>query len=259
MGSIGLGELFADDPAASVGQAAALIAQLDVDAPPAETILQSLETMGSDAPSVDSVGDLMTYVFGHLGFRGNTENYYDQANSFLHRVIETRAGIPISLGVVAIEIGRRLGVELDPVGMPAHFLLGHGSDEDRRWFDPMSGGRSLTLDGVESLFSSLVPDTPFERRFLDPITSVDVATRMLNNLRAIMFRRGDLRGLSDVVAAQVELPNAPTATRLEYAQLFASRGHFGAAVDQLELLTTLDPERSDRYTAAADRIRANFN
>ncbi len=238
-------------------EVAAHIAQLDEAAPPPEEIIASFDELVDD--SVSSTEELMTHVFGHLGFRGNTEDYYDQANSYLHRVIATRLGIPISLSIIAIELGARCGITLEPIGMPAHFLLGEGRGDDRRWFDPMSGGRMLTLEGVQALFASLVPDAAFEMHYLDPIGPNEVATRMLNNLRGIEFRRGDLRQLSNVVAAQIELPDVPPAARLEFAQLFASRGHFGAAIEQLEALVELDPGRRQQYVAAADRLRANFN
>ncbi len=255
--STGLGELFAKNSAVSFVEVAAHIAQLDEGAPSVEEIVASFDQLVN--PDISTAQQLMTHVFGHLGFQGNTTNYYDQANSYLHRVLETRRGIPISLSIVAIEIGARCGIEVEPIGMPAHLLLGHGKGDDRRWFDPMSGGAMLTLDGVQQLFASLLPDTPFDLRYIDPIGPVDVATRMLNNLRSIEFRRGDLRQLSKVVAAQIELPDVAPAARLEFAQLFASRGHFGAAIEQLEALMLVDPSRSADYTAAADRLRANFN
>ncbi len=256
--SFGLDELFAGDGPTSVGRVAAHIAQLDADAPPVEQIIGSLDELASGA-DLDSADALMTHVFGQLGFRGNTTDYYHPNNSYLHRVIESRVGIPISLSIVAIEIGARSGISVEPIGMPAHLLLASGDGADRRWFDPMSGGRSMTLDDVQSLFASLLPDATFEMGFLDPIGPIEVANRMLNNLRAIQFRRGDLRGLSDVAAAQIELPDVSIAARMEYAQLFASRGHFAAAIEQLEALMTLDIGQRDAYSAAAERLRANFN
>lgn len=256
-GSTGLGALFTSGASVHVAEVAARVAQLDDDAPSPAEITASFDELVD--PSIATPAELMTHVFGTLGFRGNTEHYYERDNSYLHRVLETRAGIPISLSIVAIEIGRRCGVELEPIGMPAHLLLGHGEGDQRRWFDPMSGGRTMTLDDVQTLFRSLLPDAPFEMHFLDPIGPLEVATRMLNNLRAIEFRKGDLRRLSDVVAAQIELPAVPVAARLEFAQLFASRGHFRAAIEQLDALVDLDPERRQQYVAAANRLRANFN
>ncbi len=254
--SIGLAALFARGRP-SFAEVAAHVARLDDAAPPVAAILSGFDDLADD--SISSIPELMTHVFGRLGFRGNTENYYEQANSYLHRVLDSRLGIPISLSVVVIELGRRCGIELEPIGMPAHLLLAAGTGDDRRWFDPMAGGRSLTLEQVQALFASLVPDVVFDMRYLDPIGPADVATRMLNNLRGIEFRRGDLRRLSNVVAAQVEVPDVPVAARIEFAQLFASRGHFAAAVQQFEALIELDPERAGQYAAAARRLAANFN
>ncbi len=65
------------------------------------------------------------YLFEELGFTGAVEDYYDPANSFLNEVLTRRTGLPISLSVLGIEVGRRLGLELVGVGMPGHFLLQH--------------------------------------------------------------------------------------------------------------------------------------
>lgn len=254
-----IADLFAHGFEPSLGLIAAHIAQLDPDAPPVDTIIRSLDTLANAAGEVLSADDLMTHLFGTLGFRGNAEQYYDESNSLLHVVLATRRGIPISLSVVAIEVGRRLGIGLDPIGMPAHFLVAHGHGDNRRWFDPMSGGRSLDFDEVCGLFGQLLPDVEFQDEFLLPVSSADVATRMLNNLRSIHFRKGDLRRLSDVVAAQVELPNAPLATRVEHAQLLASRGQYQPAIEQLELLIELDPDQAEKYQGSANRLRTHFN
>ncbi|MEZ5228978.1 MAG: transglutaminase-like domain-containing protein [Acidimicrobiales bacterium] len=134
--STGLGELFARGDEVGVGEVAAHIAQLDDDAPPVPDILASFDDLVDD--EVSTISQLMTHVFGTLGFRGNTEAYY-KSNSYLHRVLDSRLGIPISLSVVAIEIGARCGLAIEPIGMPAHLLLGAGTGDNRRWFDPMAG------------------------------------------------------------------------------------------------------------------------
>ena len=66
---------------------------------------------------------LCDVLFAELGFRGNEEAYYDPRNSFLNEVLERRLGIPISLSVLLIEVGRRVGVPLHGVGLPRHFMV----------------------------------------------------------------------------------------------------------------------------------------
>jgi len=80
------------------------------------------------AARLADLGALRHRLFAELGFRGDTRNYYDPENSFLHRVIARRLGIPITLSVLAIEVGRRADIALEAVGMPGHFLVGVPAD-----------------------------------------------------------------------------------------------------------------------------------
>ncbi|HYF00497.1 MAG TPA: transglutaminase-like domain-containing protein, partial [Planctomycetota bacterium] len=74
---------------------------------------------GRGRAAVAALNDL---VFGRLGFRGNREDYYDPRNSYLNDVIDRRLGIPITLSAVYAEIGRRVGLEVEGIGFPGHFL-----------------------------------------------------------------------------------------------------------------------------------------
>src|SRR5687767_2403723 len=104
-----------------VDRTAEVIAQLD-----------GLATQCQDA-SLPAVMEVM-----RAQFRGNTEDYYDPRNSYIDHVLERGLGLPITLSVVAIEIGRRLGVPIAGVGLPAHFMV---RDERTDLFgDPFSDG-----------------------------------------------------------------------------------------------------------------------
>src|SRR6185295_8881801 len=70
-----------------------------------------------------AAADLATFLATECGFRGNQEDYYDPRNSFLNDVLERRTGIPISLAVVLLETGSRLGLAVEGVGFPGHFLV----------------------------------------------------------------------------------------------------------------------------------------
>ncbi len=258
--SLGLGPLFATarEPV-PLDQIAARIARLDDDSPPVDEIIGMLDRMIDDeCDGVDEVDELMTLVFGTLGFRGNSQQYHDPANSYLHRVLERRLGIPISLSVVVIEIGRRLGIDLMPVGMPGHFLVATGGTEPC-WFDPMAGGRRLPEPEARAFFSALMPGQVFHPSFLFPIEPDAVAMRMLNNLRAIAQQRGQLGRVARILGTQIELPNAPLSLHVDVARLAASRGDYPEAIRAFERLATLDEAKAQRYRAAARRLEANFN
>ncbi len=258
--SLGLGPLFgASRKPVPLDQIAARIAQLDAAAPPIDEIIGMLDRLVTEeCAGVDDVDELMTLVFGTLGFRGNAEQYHDPANSYLHRVLDRRLGIPISLSIVVIEVGRRLEIDLMPVGMPGHFLVAAGGAEPC-WFDPMGGGRRLHEPQARAFFSALMPNEAFHPSFLFPIEPDAVALRMLNNLRAIAQQRGDLGRVERILGSQVALPHAPLSLHVDLAQLAAGRGHFAEAIRAFERLAELDEPKAQRYRAAARRLEANFN
>src|SRR5207253_3837600 len=90
-----------------------------------------------------AVAELAGYLFGECGFRGNQEEYYDPRNSFLNEVLERRTGIPITLSVVLIETGARLGLPLEGVGFPGHFLVRVAGSRGPLLLDPFYGGRPI--------------------------------------------------------------------------------------------------------------------
>jgi len=140
--------------------------------------LDALAVLADDAAGHD-VDGLAAYLFGELGFAGNTGDYGDPRNSFLDEVLRRRLGLPITLGVVMIEVGRRVGVDLVGVGMPGHFLVG---TDDGRFVDPFNGGTVLDHAGACRLFEATHPGAPFHPAYLDPVGPRAVLSRVLANL-----------------------------------------------------------------------------
>lgn len=152
--------------------------------------LAALDVLAGDCPSATPDG-VARYLFGDLAFRGNTGAYYDWRNSCLDRVIETKVGIPISLSVLMIEVGKRVGVRLVGVGMPAHFLV-RTVDGPERYFDPFSGGVELDRDGAQRLFEAVTRgQVGWQTSYLEPTLAQAIVIRILNNLRAIFQSRSD--------------------------------------------------------------------
>ena len=115
---------------------------LDVDA-----VAEGLDAM---AVGVRDLAGLRTRLFADLGFSGENLAYYHPDNSFLHRVVERRRGIPITLSVLAIEVGRRAGIDLEGIGMPGHFLVREPSSG--AYIDAFHGGVLLDEQACELLF-----------------------------------------------------------------------------------------------------------
>ena len=225
---------------------------LDVDAD-----LRHLDELakGCPAPTLDA---LIEHLFVDAGFRGNNEDYYDAANSFLTDVLERRAGIPISLAVVMIEVGRRAGVPLAGVNMPGHFLV-RTTTGPTELVDPFTGGRRLSLEAAEALYAQAAAGH-FDPRVLDPVGPRVILARMLRNLAEVARRDQDVLGLAWALELRTSIPGAGLAERYEFAGALAAAGRYPEAAAVLEAVAELaDGEAAEKLRAKASRMRARLN
>src|SRR5205807_10669323 len=107
------------------------------------------------------VQGLGRYQFHEMGVRGNARDYYDPRNSYLNVVLQRRTGIPITLSVVTIAIGRRAGMEIAGVGLPGHFIVKATDGDAEVLIDPYHGGRVLTPNDCENVVLQ-VTGLPFD-------------------------------------------------------------------------------------------------
>jgi len=144
----------------------------------------------SGADSLRRLHRLREFLFEEQGFRGNAEEYYDPRNSFLNDVLDRRLGIPITLSLVLIEVGRRLGLAIHGIGLPAHFIVGFQSGRCRVLLDPFNGGAILTPEGCQELVSRVLSrQVTLQEGHFAPVTKQQFLIRMLNNLKAIYFKQ----------------------------------------------------------------------
>ena len=125
------------------------------------------------------IGILSEYLGLAVRLRGNDDDYYNIDNSLLPRVIETRLGIPITLSLVYILVGRRAGVAIDGVGLPGHFLARH---EDV-FFDPFHGGRRVGVEECAKLMEQ--QNLVLTPQHLLPTTPRQMLIRTLTNIHYI--------------------------------------------------------------------------
>ncbi len=203
---------------------------------------------------------LRQYLFEELGFCGNVDDYHDPANSYLDVVLERRTGIPITLSVVAIEVGRRVGVHLGGVGMPGHFLV-RSLDGPELYVDPFGGGGFLGPPECEDLFHRVVgADADFRSEYLEVVDNRSLLWRMLNNLRQVFAARGELRRLSWVLELQLTFPDPPAPERHRLAALLGAAGRLDRAADALELAAgDLDGDAASKARRQARVLRSRLN
>jgi regulator of sirC expression with transglutaminase-like and TPR domain len=192
------------------------------------------------------VQGINTHLFDALGFRGNREHYADPRNSFLNDVIERRLGIPITLSVVYIEIGRLVGLPIAGVGMPGHFIVQYTAQPEPFWIDPFHHGNVMTRADCQQFLQRLYGEKlPWNDAFLDPVSDHDILQRMLNNLKIIYARQGEhRRALSVIERILVLSPDLPYEVRdrgLVHYQL----GHLQAALYDLQRYLVLFQEAPD--------------
>ena len=137
------------------------------------------------------VNTLSEYLFDEMGFQGNLDDYYDPRNSFLNEVLSRRLGIPITLSLVCIEVGKRLDIPLLGVSMPGHFLLRHQEEEDL-FIDPFNKGILLSeAECAQRLQEVTQANVPWDSRYLASVSNRDFVARILRNLKNIYMQRQD--------------------------------------------------------------------
>lgn len=212
------------------------------------------------ADGVADLDGLRQRLFGELGLRGATSDYYDPDNSFLHRVMARRVGIPITLSVLAIEVGWRAGVPLEGVGMPGHFLV--RVPHSGVYLDPFAGGAILTEAGCEARFRESTgagAEVAFGPHLLPSVGPHAILGRMLANLASIYQLRRSGKDLEWVARMQLSLPGAGTDEALLLASAIELQGRFLDAARELELRAQARPELAPQLTPAANALRARFN
>lgn len=210
-----------------------------------------LDDLAAGVPTATPEG-LCRHLVDDLGFAGDRETYHDARNSLLPEVLDRRRGIPLSLAIVAMEVGRRCGVPLVGIGMPGHFLVG-SADQHDRFIDLFDGGAILDRAGCHAIFSRLHPATAWQERFLEPVGSSEIVSRMLANLANAYRRVGDRVALCWAMDLRLRLPGATDRDRRELAVLLGAAGRYGEAA------TVLEASDAERDQESAQRLRARLN
>ncbi len=188
-------------------------------------------------------------IYKEEGFKGNPFNYYNPENSFLNRVLERKTGIPVSLGVVYIEVGKRAGLDIRGVGLPGHFIVALYHDGVRRFIDPFDEGKILSE--TECRFKVLTQSRFGEKEagradLLDPVGPKCILARILRNLKGI-YRHAN----REIMAFQMIewilalTPDAPGELR-ERGLIYDAMGDADRAVRDLEAYLALSPQAPDR-------------
>jgi regulator of sirC expression with transglutaminase-like and TPR domain len=194
------------------------------------------------------------YLFEEIGFAGNNQQYDDPRNSYLNEVVDRKLGIPISLAVIQIEVTRRLGMPLDGVSFPGHFLVRLPVDDGILVLDPFNKGRPVSAEELRERASPHLggqpPDDQQLLQILAPATHRMILMRMLRNLKGLYLERGDWERVARSADRLLKLsPDTAEAHRdrgLAYRELGYAKGAREDLARYLQLLPEADDVESVR-------------
>jgi regulator of sirC expression with transglutaminase-like and TPR domain len=182
--------------------AALLIARVDNDELDVDAYRDEVERMAKkiasrlpkDADEKANRAALDKYLFAERGFHGSRGDYYNRANSYLNEVLDDREGLPITLSLLYMELGRRLGLKIEGVGLPGHFVVRHvPAKGEAQLIDVYEGGKALSKEDAAKKVEE-VTGGKFDEKFLAAVAPRDIVVRMLNNLLRIAQEERDAEG-----------------------------------------------------------------
>lgn len=240
--------LVADDDSLPLLEAAIAIAQDDFPALDTQQVLAEVDALAlrlqarlnADAPAVQRLRALNQFFYRDLGFAGNVNDYYARGNSYLHEVLASRRGIPITLALLYMELAGQLGLAARGVAFPGHFLVKVKLPAGEVVVDPFNG-RSLSREDLDERLlphrhrAGLVGD--FEAPlglFLQAAPPRDILARMLRNLKEIHRTAEDWPRLLAVQRRLVVLLREAWDEQRDLALVLAELGQYGEAVAPLQ-------------------------
>ena len=205
--------------------------------------------LADDAFAEQKVIALNYYLFNEMRFSGNVEDYYDPRNSYLNEVMERRTGIPITLAIVYLEVGKRLGLNLKGVSFPGHFLVKLAVKRGQLVLDPFTGGEAQSEADLRQRLAQVLPPAKAGQalldQYLEAATPRQIVARVLRNLKNIYMQTGKLESALAVMHRMLlVVPESPEELRdrgLVYQQLEC----FRPALSDLQNYLRRRPEAPD--------------
>ena len=201
--------------------------------------------LGAARDPLFCVNTLNEYLFDEVGFHGNIDDYYDPRNSFLNEVLRRRLGIPITLSLVCIEVGRRLDIPLLGVSMPGHFLLRHQQEEDL-FIDPFYKGILLSEEECAQRLQQVTQaNVQWDSSYLAQVSNRDFVARILRNLKHIYLQRQDHHRAMMTIDRLIVLQPEAVQERRDRGLVRYNLAHHEEALEDLTAYLESDPEGVD--------------
>lgn len=216
-----------------------------------------LRRLPADVSHVQKLRMLNHFFYHELGFAGNLNDYYDPDNSYLHRVITTRRGIPISLAVVYMELAQQIGLDIKGISFPGHFLMKLSVQSGDIILDPFNG-TSLSREDLEERLEPYFTQQAYRTdiplaTYLQDAHPREILVRMLRNLKALFIEHPQWQRVLGVQQRLVILLPDDFTERRDRGLAYASLECPQAALQDLEAYLAERP-----YADDADAIRSKL-
>jgi len=221
-----------------------------------------------DITPTETLIALNHYLFEELGFTGNGAEYYDPRNSFLNEVIDRKLGIPITLSLVYMEIGRRVGLALHGVSFPGHFLVKCVVRDGALVLDPYAKGASLGVEDLQrrvgQLRNGMEPAPEVVESMIAAASNKEILARMLRNLKGIFLHQNDMMKALSAADRIIAISPDAAAEYRDRGRIYLNLECCRAALADFSCYLRLDPGAEDasvirRQVAELQQLASRLN
>jgi regulator of sirC expression with transglutaminase-like and TPR domain len=249
----------ANDAAVPIGRAALYLSALDHPAIDLAPYVQHLNQMEADAreripalrrgmSETEAIARILADTIANRhGYAGDNETFDDPQNADLVRVIDRRRGLPVSLGILYLEIAQRLGVKAQGMNTPGHFLMKVGKGEQARILDPFNGGLVLAADDLQPWGPAQGVAAPD----YGPVENRSVLLRLLNNIRSRALAGKDMRRVLEIVERMVLISPRQPDLWLDLSRANEATGKLKGAIQAAQQCVALADRESVEGREAA--------
>jgi regulator of sirC expression with transglutaminase-like and TPR domain len=200
---------------------------------------------------------LREFLFEEQGFAGDHGDYFDPRNSYLNQVLDRRLGIPITLSLVLIEAGRRIGLQMEGVGLPGHFITGARVGGDHVLLDPFNRGELLTREGCGDVVRrALGRPVRLQEEHFAPVSNRQFLIRMLANLKGIYWRLEAWEKVVRVIDRTLALHARAGGERRDRGTAWINHGRLERGIADWERYLTEFPDAADHEQVRGQLRRA---
>ena len=245
-----------------LSQCALLLAKYDNQEIDIDAYYSEIERMGEDLMSKiknntdieAKVALISKYLFKDNGYHGSRTDYYNQSNSYLNEVLDDREGIPITLSIIYIELAKRIGLKMQGLGLPGHFVVFYNNNGNRKIIDPFDNGKSISEADADAIVKEY--DSTMNANDYKAAGNKSIIQRMLYNLKGISIDKKEYKDALNYVDLLIAIDPKDPQERLSRSILFIQLDQNDDAKKDLEWLLEMEPEgvRVERIRQLYDRL-----